>query len=55
MTDKQFTITGTDIEEVKKQNSASGLTYNQVKQLLQQHYKEQQTSSIISQSPTQPH
>ncbi|WP_175986300.1 hypothetical protein [Bacillus sp. Marseille-Q1617] len=35
---KKRTVSGTDIEEVKKLNSESGLTYNQVKQLLgQQH------------------
>ncbi|QTC41186.1 hypothetical protein I7V34_19265 [Bacillus sp. V3] len=31
---KKRTVSGTDIEEVKKLNSESGLTYNQVKQLL---------------------
>ncbi|WP_171910725.1 hypothetical protein [Rossellomorea aquimaris] len=31
---KKTTVSGTDIEEVKKLNSESGLTYNQVKQLL---------------------
>lgn len=31
---KLFTVSGTDIEEVKKQNAHSGLTYNEVFQLL---------------------
>ncbi|WP_251553731.1 hypothetical protein [Neobacillus muris] len=35
---KRFTIAGTDIEEVKKLNSQSGLSYNQVKQLLAEKY-----------------
>ncbi|WP_268895679.1 hypothetical protein [Gottfriedia acidiceleris] len=38
MKDKRFTITGTDINEVKRKNSNSGLTYNQVKQLLAEKY-----------------
>ena len=32
-----------NIEEVKRQNKHSGLTYNQVKQLLSRHYLEQKT------------
>ncbi len=39
----QYTIAGTNIEEVKRQNKHSGLTYNQVKQLLSRHYLEQKT------------
>lgn len=31
---KRFTVVGTDIEEVKRLNSQSGLSYNEVKQLL---------------------
>ncbi|MBU8878375.1 hypothetical protein BGM26_05155 [Bacillus sp. FJAT-29790] len=31
---KKVTIVGTDIEEVKRLNSQSGLSYNQVKELL---------------------
>lgn len=38
MEDKRFTITGTDISEVKRKNADSGLTYNQVKQLLAEKY-----------------
>ncbi|MEH7455353.1 hypothetical protein [Gottfriedia acidiceleris] len=38
MDDKRFTITGTDINEVKRKNANSGLTYNQVKQLLAEKY-----------------
>ena len=32
--DEQFTSTGTNIREVKRQNAASGLSYNEVKALL---------------------
>jgi predicted DNA binding CopG/RHH family protein len=35
---KKLTVSGTDIDEVKKRNSGSGLTYNQVKQLLDSQY-----------------
>jgi hypothetical protein len=35
---KNQTVSGTDIDEVKKLNSESGLTYNQVKQLIGQQY-----------------
>ncbi len=38
MEDKKLTVAGTDIEEVKKHNAKSGLTYNQVKQLLADRY-----------------
>jgi len=31
---KNITVVGTDIDEVKRLNSQSGLSYNQVKQLL---------------------
>jgi hypothetical protein len=31
---RNVTKSGTDIDEVKRQNAHSGLTYNQVKQLL---------------------
>ena len=35
MNDKQkYTVTGTNIEEVKRQNDNSGLTYNEVKEVL---------------------
>ena len=34
MTNKKLTVVGTDIEEVKRLNSQSGLSYNQVKLLL---------------------
>ena len=37
-TQKQFTSVGTDIEEVKKLNKQSGLSYNEVKQLLANKY-----------------
>ncbi|WP_406685788.1 hypothetical protein [Rossellomorea vietnamensis] len=35
---KEVTKTGTDIDEVKRQNAHSGLTYNQVKQMLGEQY-----------------
>ena len=31
---KKYTIVGTDIEEVKRLNNQSGLSYNEVKRLL---------------------
>nr|WP_263326142.1 hypothetical protein [Neobacillus sp. Marseille-Q6967] len=36
---KKYTIVGTDIEEVKKLNNQSGLSYNQVKMLLAERYQ----------------
>lgn len=36
---KRFTSVGTDIEEVKRLNSQSGLSYNEVKQLLAKQYE----------------
>lgn len=30
----EYTVSGTNIEEVKRNNAQSGLTYNEVKQLL---------------------
>ncbi|MEC1525038.1 hypothetical protein P9D43_23815 [Neobacillus niacini] len=35
---KKLTVVGTDIEEVKRLNNQSGLSYNQVKQLLAEQY-----------------
>ncbi|MCR8848965.1 hypothetical protein NQ095_11145 [Rossellomorea sp. SC111] len=35
---KRVTKSGTDIDEVKRQNAQSGLTYNQVKQQLGEQY-----------------
>lgn len=35
---KRVTVVGTDIEEVKRLNAQSGLSYNEVKQLLAQQY-----------------
>jgi hypothetical protein len=35
---KNLSTSGTDIDEVKRLNRGSGLTYNQVKQLLAQQY-----------------
>ncbi|MFD2445623.1 hypothetical protein ACFSO7_16810 [Bacillus sp. CGMCC 1.16607] len=34
MNSKKKTIVGTDIEEVKRLNASSGLSYNEVKRLL---------------------
>jgi hypothetical protein len=36
--EKKLTVVGTDIEEVKRLNNQSGLSYNQVKQLLAEKY-----------------
>ncbi|WP_039042850.1 hypothetical protein [Sporosarcina sp. ZBG7A] len=33
-TDKKYTIVGTDIDEVKRQNANSGLTYNELNALI---------------------
>jgi len=38
LNNKRFTIVGTDIEDVKQKNSQSGLSYNEVKQLLAAQY-----------------
>ena len=38
MNQKRYTNVGTDIEEVKKLNSQSGLSYNEVKNLLALRY-----------------
>ncbi|MBT2656213.1 hypothetical protein J7E81_13415 [Bacillus sp. ISL-18] len=38
---KRYTNVGTDIEEVKRLNSQSGLSYNEVKLLLAQQYLKQ--------------
>jgi len=40
--DHKYTVTGTNIDEVKRLNAHSGLTYNQVKQLLQKQYENKQ-------------
>jgi hypothetical protein len=37
-TQKHFTKVGTDIDEVKRLNIQSGLSYNEVKQLLAERY-----------------
>ena len=37
---KHYTSVGTDIDEVKRLNSESGLSYNEVKLLLAKKYKE---------------
>lgn len=38
MKKNNLTIAGTDIDEVKRLNAQSGLSYNQVKQLLAEKY-----------------
>ncbi|WP_040208681.1 hypothetical protein [Neobacillus jeddahensis] len=38
MPHKRLTKVGTDIEEVKRLNSQSGLSYNQVKEVLAKQY-----------------
>jgi hypothetical protein len=38
MENKKKTIAGTDIEEVKRLNASSGLSYNEVKKLLAEKY-----------------
>lgn len=38
--EKKYTIVGTDIDEVKELNKKSGLTYNEVKQLLVKQMKQ---------------
>ncbi|ULT55250.1 hypothetical protein L1999_19330 [Neobacillus drentensis] len=40
-TQKRYTNVGTDIEEVRRLNSQSGLSYNEVKLLLAQQYLKQ--------------
>lgn len=47
----EYTITGTNIAEVKRQNEESGLTYNQVKSLLSNQFQLQKTSSTSSTNP----
>ncbi|AIK38419.1 MULTISPECIES: hypothetical protein [Bacillus] len=37
--EKKYTVVGTDIYEVKRLNKNSGLTYNQVKELLAKRMK----------------
>jgi predicted DNA binding CopG/RHH family protein len=37
---KNVTVAGTDIDEVKRLNSQSGLSYNQVKKMLAEKYLE---------------
>lgn len=43
--EKKVTVVGTDIEEVKRLNSQSGLSYNQVKQLLAEKYSNKRQPS----------
>lgn len=45
MKEKKTTIAGTDIEEVKRLNANSGLTYNQVKQLLATQYNKKNNNN----------
>jgi hypothetical protein len=43
--EKKVTVVGTDIEEVKRLNKQSGLSYNQVKQLLAEKYADKSQPS----------
>ncbi|MEH6906378.1 hypothetical protein [Neobacillus drentensis] len=45
MIQKRYTNVGTNIEEVKKLNSQSGLSYNEVKNLLAQRYLDHKKSN----------
>ncbi|MDR6998296.1 hypothetical protein [Neobacillus niacini] len=36
---KKITVVGTDIEEVKRLNNQSGLSYNEVKRILAEKYQ----------------
>ncbi|WP_042346877.1 hypothetical protein [Bacillus massiliigorillae] len=38
----KFTVAGTNIEEVKQLNAHSGLTYNEIKALIQKEYENKQ-------------
>lgn len=38
--EKKYTVVGTNIDEVKELNKKSGLTYNEVKQLLAKQMKQ---------------
>ncbi|WP_199738139.1 hypothetical protein [Falsibacillus albus] len=42
----RYTVAGTDIEEVKEKNAHSGMTYNQVKNLLAQTVRGHEAQSI---------
>lgn len=46
MEEKKYTEAGTDIDEVKKLNAASGLSYNEVKVLLAQAYEAQKVDEF---------
>ena len=46
MEEKKYTEAGTDIEEVKRLNAASGLSYNEVKALLAQKSEVQKVDEI---------
>jgi hypothetical protein len=45
MIQKRYTNVGTNIEEVKKLNRQSGLSYNEVKNLLAQRYLDPKKSN----------
>lgn len=40
----QFTVVGTNINEVKRKNATSGMTYNEVKELLAKNYQKNNNS-----------
>lgn len=39
MKNKSYTVAGTDIDEVKRLNAQSGLSYNEVKRLMAKKYQ----------------
>lgn len=41
----KYTVVGTDVEEVKRLNSQSGLSYNEAKELLARAYNERGTEN----------
>ncbi|WP_187143739.1 hypothetical protein [Bacillus tuaregi] len=42
-----YTVVGTNIEEVKRQNASSGMSYNEVKALLVQQRRNKEQPNII--------
>ncbi|MEO2075457.1 MAG: hypothetical protein ABGX20_08645 [Bacillus sp. (in: firmicutes)] len=43
---KQYTTVGTDIEEIKRLNNQSGLSYNEVKNLLAKKYFQKNNNEL---------
>ncbi len=42
---QKYTVVGTDIEEVKRQNAHSGLSYNEAKEVLSAYYAKKNTQN----------